>query len=154
MADGSDAGFETDPRFPSGPWVGFWIQKHKPVGRHSMELHLTFRAGVIHGEGRDAVAPFLLTGRYDLGDGHCHWTKRYVGKHDVSYDGFNEGKGIWGGWVIPGDWRTAEARGGFYIWPKGLQDPTSPHLAEAADLEQAIHVDEPVPVFGYGATDV
>ena len=28
---------ETDPRFPSGKWVGFWIQKHPPVGRQPTE---------------------------------------------------------------------------------------------------------------------
>ncbi len=93
----------------------------------------------------------MVTGRYDLGDGHCHWTKRYIGRHDVFYDGFNEGKGIWGGWQIPAGSFTPSVRGGFYIWPKGMTDPTTRHLAAAADLEQAIEVDEPVPVFGHGS---
>ena len=31
---------ETDPRFPSGPWIGFFLQKLVP-GRHQMELRLT-----------------------------------------------------------------------------------------------------------------
>ncbi len=30
----------------------------------------------------------------------CHWTKTYVGAHDVFYKGFREGKGIWGTWEI------------------------------------------------------
>src|SRR5262249_26954607 len=85
---------ETDPRFPSGPWTGFFVQRAIP-GRHVMELHLTFRAGEMTGEGRDWVGPFLLRGRYSVEDGKCHWTKRYLGKHDVWYKGFNEGKGIW-----------------------------------------------------------
>ena len=90
---------ETDPRFPSGPWTGFFLQKSLP-GRHLMEFRLTFRNGAMTGEGRDWVGPFLVKGRYDLADGKCHWTKRYLGKHDVFYQGFNEGKGIWGVWEI------------------------------------------------------
>ena len=68
---------------------------HLP-GRHQMELHLTFRQGVMTGEGRDLIGPFLIRGRYQVDDGQCWWTKRYIGKHDVSYQGYNEGKGIWG----------------------------------------------------------
>jgi hypothetical protein len=112
-----------------------------------MELHLVFRGGVIHGDGRDWVAPFVVTGRYEISDGHCHWTKRYVSRHDVYYDGFNEGKGIWGGWQIPGDSSASHVHGGFHIWPKGIADPTASHLAAAADLEQAVETEEPVPVF-------
>jgi hypothetical protein len=152
MAQAPEADLETDPRFPSGAWVGFWLQKHPPVGRHSMELHLTFRSGVINGEGRDWVAPFLVTGRYNLGDGHCHWTKRYVGRHDVFYDGFNEGKGIWGSWQIPGDPVVPEVRGGFYVWPKEMPDPSSTHLVAAAEVEQVVEAEEPVPAFSLSLT--
>jgi hypothetical protein len=118
---------ETDPRFPSGPWTGFFLMEHWP-GRHQMELHLSFRQGVMTGEGRDRIGPFLIRGRYNLDDGKCHWTKRYIGQHDVAYQGYNEGKGIWGLWEIPPSWK-----GGFHIWPEGMSDPTSPHLAEAID---------------------
>ena len=48
------AGVETDPRFPSGPWTGFFLQRAIP-GRHRMELRLTFHGGVMEGEGRDRV---------------------------------------------------------------------------------------------------
>ena len=27
---------ETDPRFPSGRWIGFFVQKHPPPGKHSV----------------------------------------------------------------------------------------------------------------------
>src|SRR5438876_1110037 len=37
---------ETDPRFPSGPWQGFFLMAHLP-GRHQMELHLNFRKGIM-----------------------------------------------------------------------------------------------------------
>jgi hypothetical protein len=146
MDEKPDSGLETDPRFPSGPWVGFFIQKYPPLGRQTMELRLTFRAGVLHGEGRDLLGPFVLNGRYDLGDGHCRWTKHYLGRHDVFYSGFNEGKGIWGGWQIPAADFRPELRGGFYIWPEGMSDPTGSELVTAIDLDQAIEADEPVPL--------
>ena len=119
---------ETDPRFPTGPWVGFFLQKSLP-GKHAMELRLTFLAGNMTGEGRDRVGPFLIKGRYDLADGKCYWTKKYVGKHDVFYQGYNEGKGIWGTWQI-----GELARGGFHIWPEGFGDPTTEYLVEEANL--------------------
>ena len=149
---GSQPLVETDPRFPSGPWRGFFLMDHWP-GRHQMELILTFRQGVITGEGRDFVGTFLIRGRYNLDDGKCHWTKRYIGKHAVAYQGYNEGKGIWGLWEIPPNWR-----GGFHIWPTAMGDPTSPHLAEAhniptqrspdpeVEVEIGVAVAEPEPI--------
>src|SRR5205823_2615039 len=61
---------ETDPRFPSGPWRGFFLMHHWP-GRHQMELLLSFRRGVMTGEGRDLIGPFLIRGKYNLKDGKC-----------------------------------------------------------------------------------
>jgi hypothetical protein len=146
VSDTESADLETDPRFPSGPWTGFFLQRLVP-GRHLMELRLTFRGGVMQGEGRDWVGAFLIRGRYSVEDGQCHWTKRYVGRHDVFYKGFNEGKGIWGTWEIPTEPRYNQ-RGGFHIWPEGMADPTGSHLKEAADLpavvEQEVTVGEEV----------
>jgi hypothetical protein len=135
------AALETDPRFPSGPWTGFFLQRALP-GRHLMELRLTFRNGVMEGEGRDLVGRFLIRGRYDIADGRCYWTKRYIGRHDVFYKGFNEGKGIWGLWEIPTepDWNRS---GGFHIWPEGMADPTGAHLSAAAELPVAEEEDAP-----------
>jgi hypothetical protein len=130
------AGLETDPRFPSGPWTGYFLQRAVP-GRHLMDLRLTFRQGVMQGEGRDWVGRFLVRGSYSVADGRCHWTKRYVGKHDVFYSGFNEGKGIWGVWEIPTEPRFNQ-RGGFHIWPEGMAEPSDSHLSEAADLPTAV----------------
>jgi hypothetical protein len=123
---------ESDPRFPSGPWTGFFLQPMIP-GRHLMELHLTFRGGAITGEGRDWVGKFILRGQYTLADGKCHWTKRYLSKHDVFYQGFNEGRGIWGTWEIPNSEISVQQRGGFHIWPEGMADPTGSVLKEEAD---------------------
>ena len=80
------------------------------------------------GEGRDRIGAFLIRGKYNLEDGKCQWAKRYVGLHDVAYQGFNEGKGIWGIWEIP-----PSSKGGFHIWPEAMGDPTQPQLAESAD---------------------
>lgn len=124
---------ETDDRFPTGPWTGFFLQRLRP-GRNWMELILTFRQGLIRGEGRDFVGEFLIRGRYNTEDGKCWWSKRYLGKHDVSYQGFNEGKGIWGLWTMdePPD------RGGFHIWPVGLGDPTQRKLAAEAEVPELV----------------
>ena len=56
---------ETDPRFPSGRWIGFFLDKRLP-GKHQMELLLTFRQGEVTGEGRDKVGKFLVRGRYGV----------------------------------------------------------------------------------------
>ena len=128
---------ETDPRFPSGRWVGFWIQSQLPAGRFETELHLTFVQSVLSGEGRDWVGAYTVRGRYHLEDGRCFWTKHYTEKHDVFYEGYNEGKGIWGTWEI-----SKEFHGGFHIWPEGMPDPTGSHLTEQADLPQPVEEPE------------
>lgn len=108
---------ETDDRFPSGPWVGYFLQ----LGVQSRtELGLTFTNGVITGTGGDWVGPFVLRGRYQTSDGKCWWTKRYLGKHEVAYQGWAESRGIWGLWEIP-----LIGRGGFHIWPKGQEESES-----------------------------
>ncbi len=123
---------ETDDRFPSGPWTGFFLQPGSKE-RHGMDLRLTFRQATITGEGHDRVGAFLIRGRYQVDDGRCWWTKRYIGRHDISYTGYNEGRGIWGNWEF--DARTAPGwRGGFTIWPEGMADPTLNRRSESADL--------------------
>ena len=113
---------ETDSR-PLRALAQILLMAHWP-GRHQMELHLTFRQGVMTGEGRDRIGDFLIRGKYNLDDGKCHWTKRYIGKHDVAYQGYNEGKGIWGLWDIPPSWRgglphLADGDGRPHIPPPG-----------------------------------
>ena len=136
---------ETDPRFPSGPWTGYFLQ-HGSKGM--MELDLTFQHGALTGEGRDYVGPFVLRGRYELADGKCYWTKKYLGKHDVFYQGYNEGKGIWGTWEITAFLGLFQDRGGFHIWPKGMAAAEQHQLAEQADLpvlvEGALETSEPL----------
>lgn len=120
---------ETDPRFPSGEWRGFFQQPKDR--RHDMELLLTFRDGRMTGEGRDRIGHFHVNGKYDVDDGRCRWTKQYVKKHAVAYDGYNEGKGIWGVWRYrEGSWSISA---GFHIWPVGMGDPTGEKLAAEAE---------------------
>jgi hypothetical protein len=76
-----------------------------------MDLSLEFGNGRITGEGTDDIGLFVITGWYNSNDGECHWTKCYVGLHDVFYKGIREGKGIWGAWEVDA------ASGGFKIWP-------------------------------------
>lgn len=135
MDEPANAGaLESDPNFPSGPWTGYFLQPQLP-GKHRMELHLTFHQGEMAGEGRDWVGAFIVKGRYDVATGQCHWTKRYLGKHDVFYEGFNEGKGIWGVWEIPPSQNLGvTSRGGFHIWPEAMPDPTGERLQEAVDV--------------------
>jgi hypothetical protein len=125
-------GAERDERFPSGPWTGFFLEK-VGAGRHWMELNLTFRSGKIAGDGRDRIGQFVITGRYSAQDGVCRWVKRYIGKHDVRYEGYNEGRGIWGLWNID----VPPLREGFHIWPIGTPDPTQNRLSEEDDIPVA-----------------
>src|SRR5580692_9324069 len=132
---------ESDPRFPSGKWGGFFTDKRKP-GKHQMEMVLTFAQGKMIGSGRDMVGAFVIDGAYQLNDGKCMWIKQYVGGHAVGYRGFNEGKGIWGTWDLPGTTST----GGFHIWPEGMSDPSQPVLEEEAELPAEVEQEGPVPV--------
>jgi hypothetical protein len=123
---------EPDSRFPSGPWTGYFLQAALPPGKHGMELILTFRDGVVTGEGRDRVGEFRIKGRYQVEDGKCWWTKAYVQKHSIAYQGYNEGKGIWGTWEYQAQWK-----GGFYIWPVAMGDPTQSRLVESIEEPDA-----------------
>jgi hypothetical protein len=109
---------EHDPRFPSGPWAGFFLQYWLP-GRHPTALHLSCRDGKLAGTGQDWVGEYTIDGHYELGTGRCEWTKQYLGKHAVAYRGVNNGRGIWGVWEIRQLGGLYVDRGGFHIWPEG-----------------------------------
>jgi hypothetical protein len=110
---------ETDPRFPSGAWTGFFMQRMLP-GRRTMTLNMTFRDGRLEACGSDIVGPFSFSGSYDPQDSTCRWTKQYFGKHQVTYSGVNEGEGIWGVWEIRALGGWYRDRGVFHIWPQGM----------------------------------
>ncbi len=124
---------EIDPRFPSGPWTGFFMQ-HLLTGRQTMTLDLSFRDGELEGRGTDIVGSFTFSGTYDRQDGKCCWTKKYLGRHKVAYAGVNEGQGIWGVWEINVLWGLFRDRGVFHIWPEGMTPPDETELTERAFL--------------------
>jgi hypothetical protein len=126
---------ESDPRFLSGRWTGFFIQPWIP-GRHTMNLNLTFQQGRLEAQGTDWVGPFTFRGSYDPVDGKCTWTKKYLGKHQVSYAGVNEGKGIWGVWEIRQLWGWYRDRGVFHLWPEGMKPAADADLTERALLDE------------------
>ena len=103
------------------------------MNRPTRKLILGFAGGQMSGEGRDKVGKFIIKGRYEVTTGKCEWIKRYVGAHDVHYQGYNEGKGIWGVWTIPSD-EHAHWRGGFHIWPKGISGMDPSILTEETDV--------------------
>ncbi len=129
------ARIETDSRFPSGPWTGFYLQPPLP-GRFLMEKLLLFKDGSLTGSGRDLIGSFICKGRYEVASGLCHWTKSYLGKHDVFYQGQNQEGFIHGEWTIPD--AKMIMKGGFVIWPEGMEDPTKRRLHEAVPLEELL----------------
>lgn len=96
--------------FPSGEWVGFYTYSGR-ARKHRMDLILDFSNGRISGEGMDDVGGFVITGTYNSTSMECSWSKDYIGRHTVFYEGYGENKGIWGTWEIYID------TGGFHIWP-------------------------------------
>jgi hypothetical protein len=123
---------EPDPRFPSGPWTGFFLQYWLP-GRHQTNLDIDFSTGELSGEGRDRVGAYTVAGTYDAATGKCEWIKQYLGKHAVAYRGVADGRGIWGVWEIRLLGGLYTDRGGFHLWPEGTD------VSEESDrTEQAV----------------
>ncbi len=122
---------ETDPRFPTGAWAGFFLQFWMP-GRHKTDSQLTFRKGELTGTGNDWVGDYTIAGYYDTKSGECSWIKTYVGRHSIIYRGVNEGRGIWGVWEMKQVWGLLMDRGGFHIWPEGMDVAMESDEAERA----------------------
>src|SRR5262245_60462552 len=113
---------EADLRFPSGQWTGFFLQLAKR-GRQETNLNLTFSEGRLSGDGEDWVGAYTIDGSYDVTSGDCEWIKQYVNRHAVGYKGTNNGRGIWGVWELTQLWGLLTDRGGFHIWPQGMDVP-------------------------------
>lgn len=129
-----DTALESDPRFPSGKWTGFWLQKIPNLGRQWMDLDCVFKDGKLKANGRDIVGAFIFMGSYSIETGKCDWVKQYLGQHPVDYHGFNEGKGIWGTWGIIDSETGIHLAGGFHIWPEGQGWGPADSLSEELDL--------------------
>ena len=102
---------ETDPRFPSGRWKGYYIQWGV---RGWQELTLQFRGGKIDGIAIDKGGECDVHGTYDLATGNVSLVKIYY-YHKVEYRGESRDRGIRGGFMIRYQF-TIDA-GDFYIWP-------------------------------------
>ncbi|MGE0142290.1 MAG: hypothetical protein AB7I19_03435 [Planctomycetota bacterium] len=118
---------DSTPSPKSGRWRGFYMQGGR---RYGQDLVLEFRDGVIRGEGLDPLGRFFIRGRCETGSEEIRWTKSYVGAHTVAYRGFFDGRSIWGLWEIP-----AFGRGGFRIWPEGLEESAGLTIEAEADAE-------------------
>ncbi len=115
---------ESDQRLPSGQWSGFYLESHQPK-RGWMHVYMQFRDGKIAGEGTDYVGPWTIRGVYDLYTSRAQWTKQYVGKHQVVYEGAITEHGIQGEWNIRG-WLN----GLFHIWPRQRHDLEMLYLSD------------------------
>jgi hypothetical protein len=133
MRDDIAAGPEADPRFPGGPWTGFFLQYWLP-GRQRTDVDLDFAGGSLAGTGTDRVGRYTVDGTYDPVTGRCEWTKQYVGKHRVAYRGVNDGHGIWGVWEIRILRGLYADRGGFHLWPAGTDVSEESDRTERAVL--------------------
>ena len=114
---------EPNSQFPTGEWGGFYLEDHQPR-RGWMHLYLAFADGKITGEGTDYVGPWNAIGIYDPKTGTCQWTKQYVGKHAVQYQGVCDDNGIQGVWQI------GIADGKFHIWPKSMNHLTEMYMQD------------------------
>ena len=102
---------------PSGEWVGYYTYDAKP-NIFPMHLTLNFVDGCIQGAGIDNPGTFAIEGTYD-GGSRAEWFKRYLGKHDVRYEGtFRDGEivGVWSLTQIS-QGRGAPVHGEFRLWP-------------------------------------
>lgn len=102
---------------PSGEWVGYYTYDGKQT-LYPMHLTLNFADGRIHGAGIDNPGTFAIEGAYDASS-RAHWLKRYVGKHDVKYEGKFADAEIVGVWSLTQitQGRTSPLHGEFRIWP-------------------------------------
>lgn len=123
---------EQDPRFPSGPWFGFYRQG----GTQSRQrFTLAFKDGKVRGEGKDPVAPFVVTGTYCTESGTVNLIKSYD-TYRVFYRGVAlPDDGIPGLWTIPSFGGVITDTGEFHIWPDELAMEEGRRLAQ----------EEPVP---------
>jgi hypothetical protein len=123
---------ELDDRFPTGEWVGFFIQPDSRR-RYAMELFLEFAGGTIDGGGKDLIAEFEISGDYETDSGSCTWKKQYLGMHRVIYTGQAGSGGIIGSWQIPGNppWWT----GPYFVWPRAAGDLSERFEQALLDVE-------------------
>jgi hypothetical protein len=96
-----------------------------------MKLTLAFTGnGAIGGDGVDDVAPFVITGQFDMATSVASWTKAYVGMHKVEYSGLYCRR------AICGDWTLMSHSGGFWIWPES--ETEWEQVADGVEIEEPV----------------
>ncbi len=131
------SGPETDERFPSGHWIG-WYRQYGTRSR--MLIRIWFQHGKVHATGSDGIGPFTFSGRYDTESGDVSFVKTYIARPElveIFYQGRGEQKGVRGAWEFLG------IRGGgeFHIWPESQSEGET----DAVHVEQEIEIRRSVP---------
>ena len=100
----------------SGEWVGYYTYPGK-LPKCPMHLTLNFANGLIRGAGIDNPGQFVIDGVYTSAG--ASWSKRYIGKHSVSYDGQFKDNEILGTWTLTQmhEGKSSLLQGEFRIWP-------------------------------------
>src|SRR6266849_727563 len=100
--------------YPSGEWVGYYTYFGKPA---KCPKHQTL--GTIRGAGIDNPGQFLIEGSYDDASCRAQWAKKYIGKHEVRYEGTYQDGEITGSWSLTQikQGRAVSLHGEFRIWP-------------------------------------
>lgn len=100
--------------YHSGEWVGYYTYQGIPK-KCPMHLTLEFHQQTIKGAGIDGPGTFVIHGTYDDAGNHVAFTKQYIGKHSVAYEGSFQADEIVGSWSLTQGNRTL--RGELRIWP-------------------------------------
>ncbi len=112
---------------PSGEWVGYYTYPGK-LPKCPMHLTLNFADGLIRGAGIDNPGQFVIDGVYSATE--AKWSKRYVGKHSVSYEGQLKKEEILGSWALTQmhEGKVVSLQGQFRIWslPDGVYGDDEP----------------------------
>lgn len=134
--------------FPSGEWIGFWTEPNRPEFpfKNNMELCLLFENERMIGSGRDSVGVFTVKGGYSTKKMECYFHKIYF-THCIYYEGQRDGKGIYGTWSSVGYLlhERVDEKGGFHIWPYGLEEKAQEHLEESEPIKkyQGLEIEKP-----------
>ena len=115
MSDDRTTRLETDKRYPSGLWIGYWMQGF--IFRRE-QMTLTFSGGKVTGDGSDSLGAFRISGCYCVDTGAVSLRKTYDKCPDVSHAGETGEFCIYGtrqidGIQQEGDWRIWHAQDGY-----------------------------------------
>ena len=79
-------------------WAGHYVQNGSHEAMHIDSLK--FKKGTVSGRGEDTNGKFEISGTIEK-NGAVHFTKQYIGKHAVQYNGQRNYHEIKGTWSVP-----------------------------------------------------